>query len=91
MITRAALLKRCSCGLTQSVNRVLSLIVYCLLLFIVYFVCVSYIGYVTVLRWDCCYNHLLNQVRWDCGWRKVRYYDNNTCKQGEMTYHSIFI
>ena len=31
----------------------------------------SYSVYVTILRWDCCYNAFLGQLRWDCGWRKV--------------------
>lgn len=32
----------------------------------------TYTVYVTVLRWDCCYNALGGQLRWDCGWRKVQ-------------------
>ena len=33
--------------------------------------------HVTVLRWDCCYNALGGQLRWDCGWRKVYLQSNN--------------
>lgn len=32
----------------------------------------TYVAYVTVLRWDCCFDKFGGQIQWACGWRKVQ-------------------
>ncbi len=34
----------------------------------------SHHAFVTMLRWDCCFNNENLETRWDCGWKRVSHY-----------------